>query len=59
MDDYHHADSDDDVRLDGNEGQCDDDSNHGGSTDIKVCFIKNYFFVILMLNAMYHDNLTL
>ena len=40
MDDYHHADSDDDERLDDNEGQCDDDSNHDGSTDIKVCFIS-------------------
>ena len=28
MDDYYHDDSDDDERLDGNEGQCDDDSNH-------------------------------
>ena len=40
MDDYHHADSDDDERLGSNEGQCADDSNHGGSTVIKVCFIS-------------------
>ena len=57
MDDYHHDDSDDDERLGSNEGQCDDDSNHGGSTVIKVCFIKKNIFETLMLNAVYHNYL--